>query len=378
MIRKVISMNRTLTDAYEKGFQKTVSMKETLPGFPHITRQGKWLTNQNGHWTGGFWVGLLWLYAIETGQDTAKQEARDWAMRLRCRMADCTTHDQGFIFGPSCVMGYRITHDEAFLPLIHAGADNLVRQYVPETGLIQAWADAGYEGISIVDTIMNLPILWISGELSDDPQKKELCLKVAKNIQEHAIRADASTYHVIRWDRDFRIFGDTHQGYTAESCWSRGQAWALYGFANLYRYTGIPEFLDTSIRLAEYYWQHLNADRLPAWDFTFQDDTSMPIDAAASSIAVAGMLLLAHLLQLKEEPQQAEQWKKRADEILLAETEHCLYQDLDRYGIIEHAVVDYPHGSGIDESAEYGDYYFMEALYRKKHAEEEAALKLLY
>ena len=56
----------------------------------------------------------------------------------------------------------------------------MLRQYVPETGLIQAWADSGYEGISIVDTVMNLPILWISGERLDDPIRKEICVEVAR------------------------------------------------------------------------------------------------------------------------------------------------------------------------------------------------------
>lgn len=371
-------MRETALQAFQKGLQKVEHMKAELTGFPHITKEGKWLTNENGHWTGGFWTGLLWLNSLEKNDSRLRAEAKEWAMRLRCRMDDCTTHDQGFIFGPSCVLGYRITGDEEFLPLIHAGAENMIRQYVPEAGFVQAWAEGGYEGISIVDTIMNLPILWLSGELADDPTKKELCLHVAHNIRKYAVRNDFSTYHVVRWDSGFRIYGDTHQGYGAESCWSRGQAWALYGFANMYRYTGITEFLDTAACIGEYYWEHLNQNLLPAWDFTFRNDSHMPIDASASSIAAAGMALLSELMAFKGDTGGMELWGQRADEILSAETQNCLYSSLDAFGIIEHAVVDYPHGSGIDESAQYGDYYYMEALYRRIHKGERKPILLLY
>lgn len=371
-------MMEQFRQAFEAGLKKAEWQKANLDGFPHITKDAKWLTNQNGHWTGGFWTGTLWLDSLDKADDSLKAEAKEWALRLRCRMDDCTTHDQGFIFGPSCVMGYRITKDEDFLPLIHAGAVNMIRQYVPEVGLVQAWAESGYDGISIVDTIMNLPILWISGELLDDPTRKELSIKIAKNIARYAIRKDYSSYHVVKWDKNYRISGDTHQGFAAESCWSRGQAWALYGFANMYRYTGQIEFLEQAVGLADYYWAHLNDNRLPAWDFTFQNDETAPIDASASSIAASGMALISGLLAQRNEGEQAALWGNRADEILEKETEFCLYKTMDRYGIIEHAVVDFPHKSGIDESAQYGDYYYMEALYRRLNKDNAEAIKLLY
>lgn len=366
------------TDAYEKGFEKVEYMLQTLDGFPHITRKAKWLTNQNGHWTGGFWTGLLWLDSIWKDSQELRDEATRWALKLSCRMDDCTTHDQGFIFGPSCVFGLRLTENSALIPLIHAGGTNMIRQFVPEVGLVKAWAEAGYEGISIVDTIMNLPILWISGELLDDPARKELCLHVANNIQKHAIREDGSTYHVIRWDNNFNIFGDTHQGYKAESCWSRGQAWALYGFANMYRYTGIREYLESAKKLAEYYWYHLNENHLPAWDFTFQNDDKQPVDSSAASISASGFALLADLMEQKGESELAGIYGDRADKILKAEIDCCLYDRLDEYGIIRHGTVDLPRKSGVDESTQYGDYYFMEALYRRINCNNREALSLLY
>ena len=370
-------MDTYFNAAYQKGLEKVEYMLGYLDGFPHITRNAKWLTNNNGHWTGGFWTGLLWLDSIHHNGGL-NDIARQWAMKLRCRMDDCTTHDQGFIFGPSCVFGYRLTGDADFLPLIHAGGTNLIKQYVPETGLIQAWAENGYSGISIVDTIMNLPVLWLSGDLMDDPARKELSIHVAGNIQKYAVRQDHSTFHVVKWDEEFNISGDTHQGYSAETCWSRGQAWVLYGFANMYRYTGISSFLDTAIKLAEYYWDHLNADLLPAWDFCFQNDLTQPVDAAADSIAASGMALISQLLAKRRDEKNSQLWGTRADKIIQAEIQLCLYDDLDAYGIIKHATVDYPRKSGVDQSAMYGDYYFMEALYRRLNKGNDAATSMLY
>ena len=98
-------MEEKFTAAYKRGLQKVEYMWEHLEGFPHITRNGEWLVNQNGHWTGGFWIGLLWLSYLESGDARMGEAARERTMRLRCRMTDNTTHDQGFIFGPSSVMG---------------------------------------------------------------------------------------------------------------------------------------------------------------------------------------------------------------------------------------------------------------------------------
>ena len=88
-----------------KCFQKVNYMNSRLDGFPHITRKASWLTNQNGHWTGGFWIGLLWLERIMNDDSGMDEMIKNWAMKLRCRMDDTSTHDQGFIFGPSCVLG---------------------------------------------------------------------------------------------------------------------------------------------------------------------------------------------------------------------------------------------------------------------------------
>lgn len=352
----------------EKGLGKVSRMENTHSGFPHITKDGKWLTHENGHWTGGFWTGLLWMMSLYC-QDTEKYllKALQKAKQLKVRMNDNKTHDMGFIFGPSCVWGYNLTGDEELLNMAKAGAGNMIDLYEKKTGLVLAWDEPGYEGMAIVDTIMNVPLLvWVADQ-TRQPQMKETACHIADNILKHHIREDFSTFHVVRWDtHDFHIVEQTtHQGFSSTSCWSRGQAWALYGFANMYRYTSLDHYLETSEKLAQYFWEHLDNDLfLPRWDFVFQNQVEEPLDAAAGSIAASGMLLLSQMLAKSNQTQKSTLWRERAHMIVTSLTKHCLYADIDKYGIIEKATVDKPRNSGIGESTMYGDYYFMEALYR--------------
>jgi unsaturated chondroitin disaccharide hydrolase len=365
-----------------KGLEKIDYMEKSLNDFPHITKNGQWLTHMYGHWTGGFWVGLLWLKALLCKNSDAFQEnALQWAKRLKKRMSDNKTHDMGFLFGPSCILGYNILNDQELLEMCVAGAQNMMDLYEKRAGLILAWDEPGYEGITIVDTIMNLPLLAWVAEKMNVPEYRKIAENVADNILHYFIRSDASTYHVVRWDtHNFKIVEKaTHQGFSADSCWSRGQAWALYGFANMYRYTGKKRYLEISENLASYFWNHLDeATKLPRWDFIFQNNSNEPIDASAAAIAASGMLLLSELIRRSGMNLHSEIWSARGETLIKALADYCLYSQIDKYGIIQEVTVDKPHNSGVGESAMYGDYYFMEANYRLLNQDNTIMLDLLF
>jgi unsaturated chondroitin disaccharide hydrolase len=185
----------------------------------------------------------------------------------------------------------------------------------------------------------------------------------------------------VRWDtKSYEIVErSTHQGFNADTCWSRGQAWALYGFANMYRYTSKEEYLETSQKLATYFWENLD-DRLylPRWDFVFKNNEDEPLDASAASIAASGMLLLSKLLEQKNKVEPSKLWKERAVKIIESLVKHCFYKNMEEYGLIEHVTVDKPRNSGVNESSMYGDYYFMESLYRLINYDNKKMLDILY
>jgi unsaturated chondroitin disaccharide hydrolase len=240
----------------QKAFLKIDDMNAKLTSFPHITRNGKWLTHDNGHCTGGFWSGLFWIKSLYSGTpDNDKETALKWSKKLSVCENDNKTDDMGFIFGPSCVFGYRITGDSELERLAFAGARNMIDLYEERSGLILAWDEPGYEGRAIVGTIMNLPLLIWTAQKTKKKAYYDIACKIADSIKKHHIRPEGSIYHMVRWDtKTFEIVEKTtHQGFSSETCWSRGQSWALYGFANMYRYTKQENYLSTALMLGEYF-----------------------------------------------------------------------------------------------------------------------------
>lgn len=372
-----------ILDVNKKCLEKISFMQENLKGkSPHITKNGKWLTNTNGHWTGGFWTGLLWLkamYAENNEKDMAF--ALEQAKKLTIRMGDNKTHDMGFIFGPSCVMGNNLETNDQLIEMAIVGAHNMQDLFEKNIGLVLAWDEPGYEGVSIVDTIMNAPLMIWAAKQENNEDLYDEGVTLADTIMKQHIRDDYSIYHVVRWDtKTYEIVErSTHQGYSTDTCWSRGQAWALYGFANMYRYTLKKRYLETSRKLAVYYWDNLDDNLyLPRWDFHFKNEVQEPLDASAASIAASGMLLLARMLQIDNQVKDAQFWKERAKKIIDALTERCLFHKIDKYGLIEQVTVDKPRNSGVGESSMYGDYYFMEALYRYMNFDDVEKMELLY
>jgi unsaturated chondroitin disaccharide hydrolase len=372
-----------LTNIFQKGLEKVAHMQEKLHSdFPHITEKGKWHTNANGHWTGGFWTGLLWMKALYTQNNTEqKATALKQVKKLAVRMKDNKTHDMGFIFGPSCVFGNHIEPDKELVDMALAGAHNMEDLFEEKTGLVLAWDEPGYEGVAIVDTIMNVPLMIWAAKQENDQTLYNKGITVANHIRENHIRDDHSIFHVVRWDtKSYEIVErSTHQGFAADTCWSRGQAWALYGFANMYRYTSKEEYLETSQRLATYFWENVDDNSyLPRWDFFFKNNEQEPLDAAAASIAASGMLLLSKMLERNNQQDQSKLWKERAEKMIQSLVEHCFYKNIEEYGLIEHVTVDKPRNSGVNESSMYGDYYFMESLFRLLNHENEILLDVLY
>lgn len=112
------------------------------------------------------------------------------------------------------------------------------------------------------------------------------------------IRPDDSTYHTYFFDPETGapVRGVTHQGYSADSVWARGQSWGVYGIALGYKYTKNPEYIVLFERVAQYFIRHLPGNLIPYWDFIFEEGSNEPWDSSASAIAVCGMLEMSKYL----------------------------------------------------------------------------------
>jgi unsaturated chondroitin disaccharide hydrolase len=335
-----------------------------LKGFPELTEEGQWFCVDNGGWVGGHWVGLIWLAYAYTQDPALEKAARTWGSRLVPRQTDTTTHDLGFLLKLSHVLGNRLTGDKTFEAPALQAAKTLSRRFNPRGKYFQAWGplDASPElrGRAIVDTMMNLDLLFWASQKTGDLKYNQMAENHAHTVIRYQIRPDFSTSHVIDFDPQSGEFlkQDTHQGMSANSCWSRGQAWAVYGFCDCYRATGNDLYLETARNLAGYVLDNLPADLVPYWDYGSPEIPDDVRDSSAASIFASGLL---NLSKLETDVKKAAVWHNRAEAILKSLWEHYSSRDRIEPSILIHGTRSKPHDL-VDHGLIYGDYYFVEAL----------------
>ena len=349
-----------LDRALELAISKCLRDAGRLPAFPHVTSKGEWLTSEHARWTGGFFVGMLWLAAELRGDPQIRETARSWAMRLAPRAPDRTTHDMGFLFEPSCVRGHNIMPDERLRSLAITAGRSLASRYVSKGRYIPAWdptEGSQYRALAIVDTVMNLPILCWAASESGESRLRDIALQTAMTIMEQHVRPDGAIYHVVDHDPETGTVArrGTHQGAHDNSCWTRGQAWTLYGFTRMAALHPSDAMMAAARKTADYFLQQLGDRTIPPWDFD-PDAAGGPVDSAAGAIAASGLLELGRRTGERH-------YTTSAERIVHGLIAGCVdFEHPERPGLLMHGTVDYPRRSGVDESLIYGDHYFMEAL----------------
>ncbi len=347
-----MDMNNILEIILDKVNKNIVNLRD----FPHITKNGKWTTTKDGYWTGGFWVGLLWLCYKITKDKKYKELAYSWAERLKGRRFD-KTFDLGFLFYPSFVLGYKFTGDENLGRISLDAAKTLSTLVHKKSKFVYCvtYLNGEKVGRTIIDVMMNLPLLWWAFEETGNGIYYDIAYTHSIRTIEEFIRGSYSTIHVIDFDLDTGniIRKITTQGYRDESCWSRGQAWAIYGFALAYKTAKDKIFLKTAKKLASYFIEHLPEDYVPYWDFN--DPEKSVKDSSAAAIASSGLLTLSNL-------SRQERFKEIAMKILNSLSSKQYLAKGDGDGILKHGCFHKPAGLGVDECLIWGDYYFVEAL----------------
>ena len=354
-----------IQDALAFSIARTRENVARVTDFPELAKNGQWeyARNKPGGWVGGHWTGLLWLAFAQTGEKIFEQAAREWTARLAPRQNDTSTHDLGFLFELSHVLGTQFTGDAALkLPALNA-ARSLIQRYNAKGRFIRAWGalDANdRRGRAIVDTLMNLDLLYWAMRETGDRTFADIATAHARTALKYQVRPDWSTAHVMDFDPDTGLFlkQDTHQGLSATSCWSRGQAWAVYGFAEAYRHTGDVTFLDAACHCAEYALRRPSSEYIPFWDYDSPLIPNDVRDSSAAAILASGMLILA-----EQDRKNVARWRDQAMTILQALWEKYSSRGTNEPSILIHATRSKPHGA-VDSGLIYGDYYFVEALTR--------------
>ena len=327
-------------------------------------------------WTSGFFPGELWYLYEYTHNPYWKEQAQKHTEILEREKNNGKTHDMGFKMYCSYGNGYRLTGDSTYKDILLQSARTLITRYKPVIGCIRSWdhhADK-WQFPVIIDNMLNLELLFWAFRETNDSTYYNIAVNHALTTMKNHFREDNSCYHVVEYDT---INGTvrskmTHQGYSDESAWARGQAWALYGYTMCYRETGRPEFLQQAEKVEKYIFNNptLPADLIPYWDFNAPGIPNEPRDASAASCMASALYELSTYV-----PEKKEQYKQEADKILLNLT-HSYRAQLngDKGFLLLHSTGSKPHDSEIDVPLSYADYYFLEALLRKAKLEKEESL----
>jgi unsaturated chondroitin disaccharide hydrolase len=318
------------------------------------------------NWTTSFFTGMALIAYKKTGDEHFLKHVLALEPLYQAKVneyAEETMHDLGFLYSLYSVALYKLTGDKRHRELGLRAADVFAARFIPEGDYIRAWGrmdetDSNHAGMAIIDCMMNLQLLYWATEETGDPKYRDIAIRHSLTTIKTFIREDDSIYHCFRFDLKTGApeRGDNDCGYAVESHWARGTAWAIYGFAMGYRYTGDERFLDASLRLARKFISELDEEVVPMWDFRLHEGVLQIRDSSAAAIVACGF---QELESLGKADALIRETKTRLLDRLCSED--YLDTDLEVRGLLKHGQV----GNAFDSYTSWGDYYFTEALARE-------------
>lgn len=363
------SSDKMVDRAFNVSQQHAENMCSNLAEFPQrlpktakndslITCNAKW-------WTSGFFPGTLWYLYQYTKDDKVRDMAQEMTARMISEEFNTRDHDVGFQINCSAGNGYRLTKNRRYKEAIINGANSLITRFDSVVGCTKSWTRPNWTYPVIIDNLMNLELLTIATRLTGD----SIYLKVAKSHADKTManhfRDDYSSYHLV----DYAMTGEplkkmTHQGYKDNSAWSRGQAWALYGYTMMFRETGEPRYLNHAINVGNFIADHprLPEDKVPFWDFDTPAIPDTPRDASAAAVMASAFLELSTYTS----DDTSKKFYSLAQQQIrsLCSKEYMAEPTKNADFILMHSTGSFPKQSEVDVPLNYADYYFVEALTR--------------
>ncbi|MEJ6077966.1 glycoside hydrolase family 88 protein [Vibrio sp. 1-Bac 57] len=343
----------------------------------------QWIYPEEYFWTDSFWTGELWLAYMVTGKQELKNMARMRNAHLQKILNTplWLNHDLGFEFSLSAVADYKLTGNLKARELGLRAAEALRSRYNWNGEYIVAWT-AGAEdkahaesvqGKIIIDCMQNLPLLLWAYEETNIESFKQVAIGQAETSLKYLVRDDFSTYHTFDFDpvTNKPLRGCTHQGYSDESCWSRGQGWAIHGFAQMAIMTGDHRYAELSEKLTEYMLDKITDDMVPIWDYLLPEHETQFKDTSAGSLTSAGLYILSEYFSKRGQKDKAEYYQRIATQMLLAlHQNYDLTQQEGAQGLLSNSASSVPHSiqrnlpNLANAMLPYGDYYYFEATLR--------------
>jgi rhamnogalacturonyl hydrolase YesR len=318
-------------------------------------------------WTSGFFAGNLWQLYRLTGNPQYKEQAAKWTPFSKKESVNSNSHDVGFKVFCSFGEALKVENKQEYKDVIVKGAETLCTRFDPKVGAIRSWDfnKEIWDYPVIIDNMMNLELLFEASKLSGNNKFRDIAIQHANTTLKNQFRKDNSCYHVVDYDP---VSGavrkkTTLQGYDDDSVWARGQAWAVYGFTMSYRYTKDEGYIKQAEATAKFFMTNKNLpeDGIPYWDFKDPSIPNAPRDVSAATVMASALYELYSYTKNKN-------YLAFADKIITAlnSDKYILDAKINAPFILDHSTGNWPKHDEIDEPIIYADYYFLEALLRKK------------
>ena len=323
-------------------------------------------TSDAATWTSGFFAGNLWYIYKLTKEEKYKAKAQQWTKIVEGEKYNNEDHDIGFKIYNSFGNAYKITKNEAYADVIVTAAKTLISRYNPQVKAIQSWnaKEGTWDYHVIIDNMMNLELLFEATLISKDSIFHNIAVNHANTTLKNHFRPNHSTYHVIDYNLDGSVKAKkTHQGFSDLSIWSRGQAWAVYGYTMAYRYTKNKTYLNQAEKTALFYLSHsgLPKDGIPFWDFNDPNIPNAPKDVSAATVMASAFIELYTYTKNKRYLNYANKVLKN-----LKQKEYLINSKITAPFILTRSTGNYNKNSEIDCPIVYADYYLLETLVRKR------------
>ncbi|MDR3636851.1 MAG: glycoside hydrolase family 88 protein [Isosphaeraceae bacterium] len=352
-----------LEAAFDFAAEQVRATTERTPDFfPTYTVGGRWKRGAElwTDWCGGFHAGMMWLIAERTGERRWYELAQHYSQLLEHRQHDRNVHDLGFIFLNTYRPWYGATGESRLNDVLVNAGRTLALRFNPKGRYLRSFVAP--ESL-FIDIMMNVPIIFYAAREAGDPGLRAIAESHCRTTERTLVRPDGGTAHEGIFDLDTGEFvrQSTHQGLRADSDWSRGLAWSLYGFGTVYTYTQNPADLAVAERNADHFLARCPVGLIPPWDFDAPDGPHRIDDSSAAAIAASG---LWDLSGLTADASRARRYRLAS---LIILDSLCSEQYLARgtpgwEGVLKHGVYHFHKQLGVDESVMWGDFFFLEAV----------------
>ena len=321
-------------------------------------------------WCCGFFSGELWQMYQYSHDSFWREQAvtNTWPIE-RVKFND-TSHDLGFMVYNSFGKAWELTGERSYRDVVVQAARTLATRYNETVGCLRSWnwgTPDRWQFAVIVDNMINLELFFQASLITGDKRFYNMAVSHANTTLKNHFRPDGTSWHVVDYNpADGSVIKRiTHQGFADESVWSRGQGWGLYGFTMCYRYTHDKAYLDQARKIARCWLTLPNMpdDMIPYWDMRDPAIPQAPRDASAAAVIASALYELATYVSGEE----ASTYRQAADKMVHSlETRYQPQPGASQGFLLLHSTGNYPAHDEIDVSINYADYYYLEALLRRR------------